>query len=106
MPPPPNRRFVRLSLTDAPGNSATVTLLSADPMIPVDTAAEAVPWVVEQIDPARAARLRKGIASLLAREGELFDWMERDPANGFAFLNDPRAALRVALPDFPVDTFD
>ena len=102
----PDRRFVRLHLGAEVQHPHKVTYIAADPADPPTAANNSILANVAAADPRRAQRVQQGLATLLARENELFGWLEQHPDNTILFTKDPKAAMLRALPDLPRTFFD
>ena len=97
---------MRLQAPGMPGQSSTITLVEPPPDVAPTPDNHGVLAAIHAVDPRRAAMIQERLNVLIARNGEFFEWIEKNPANATLFAKDPVAAIRAALPDLPAGFFE
>lgn len=97
---------MRLKGKHPSGQPYTITLVEAAPEMVATPENHGALAAIHAVAPKRAAMVQDRLKTLIGYNSQFFDWIEKDPANGTLFANDPVAAIRKALPDLPADFFE
>lgn len=98
----PEVRFVRQRLATEDDRVATLTFLAPRTRDGMDSSQHPIVRHLTETDPGKAEAVAATLSHLLAVEGEMFDWLEADPANSAAFAADPISTLRREFPEIPL----
>jgi hypothetical protein len=101
----PPGRFVKLKMR-VPDIPAGVTMVFLPAPATSSVPNNGILAEIDRVDPARGKLVAERLGELIARNDEVFRWLEASPRHTTLFAVDPVAALREALPDLRADFFD